>query len=48
MKEPGSPRKVRLGEFYNPQVYSFQEPPALSWYLELLELWLNRRRWRDT
>ena len=28
MKEPGAPRKVRLGAVRNPQVYSFQETPG--------------------
>ncbi len=28
MKEPGSPRKVRLGAFYKPHVYCSQETPA--------------------
>jgi hypothetical protein len=27
MKEPGAPRKVRLGAYFKPQVYPFQETP---------------------
>ena len=29
MKEPGPPRKVHLGAYFQPQVYPFQETPAM-------------------